>query len=92
MSVDIRRRQAFRKHQDLQVIEKLGDLFGRLGVRLVLGSHPHLGGLFDDLLTNGVHAGIELRHRTRLGRPGLGYQLEFLEQIVERLHKVNIIN
>src|SRR5690606_11441016 len=66
------------------------DLLRGLVVRLVLGGHPHLGGLLDDLLADRVHAGVELcdRARTLGARDGLGGEL--LEEGVERLHPARL--
>src|SRR5690349_9233711 len=57
-------------HEHLHVVEELGDLLRRPVVRLVLGGHPALGGLLDDLLADGMHAGVERGHGARARRPG----------------------
>ena len=56
MSPEIRWFDALREHEHLQVIEQLGDFHRRVVLRLVLGRHPHLGGLLDDLFPDRVHA------------------------------------
>src|SRR6476620_10255554 len=65
------------------MVEELADLLGGLVVRLVLGGHPHLGGLLDDLLPDRVHACIELRDGART----LGSRLRLLGQLGIQLLK-----
>ena len=48
MSVHVLERKTLRQHQHLQVVQQLRDLFSCSLVRLVLGRHPHLSGLFDE--------------------------------------------
>lgn len=60
MSVDICGGQTLRQHEYLKVIQQLRDLLGGGIRRLVLGCHPHLGSLLDDLLPDRVYASIEL--------------------------------
>jgi hypothetical protein len=60
-------------------------LGGPLG-RLVLGGHPRLGRLLDDLLADLVDAGVERGHGRRAGRAGLGPLGQLGEQRVECLH------
>src|SRR5690606_37464301 len=47
MLVHVLQAQTLRQHEDLQVVQELRDLLRRLHVALVLGGHPHLGGLLD---------------------------------------------
>src|SRR5690606_1853266 len=72
-------------------VQQLGDLFGRFVVRLVLRGHPHLGGLFDDLLADCMYTGVELCDRAGTGRSGLGFELQFLEEVVESLHPLRLL-
>src|SRR6478609_3596844 len=65
------------------MVEELADLLGGLVVRLVLGGHPHLGRLLDDLLADGVDAGVELRDGAR----ALGSRLRLLGQLGIQLLK-----
>src|SRR5690625_1753264 len=60
MLVDVLETQATGQHQNLEVVEELRDLFAGLLVRLVLGGHPDLSGLLDDLLADGMDTGVEL--------------------------------
>ena len=53
---------------------------------LVLGGHPHLRGLLDDLLALGVQAGVESFDGGRSGRAFALALAEFGEQRVEGLH------
>jgi hypothetical protein len=59
VSVDVFERQSRGQHEDLGVVEQLADLLGRALGGLVLGGHPGLGGLLDDLLADGVDTGVE---------------------------------
>ena len=86
MSVDIDRRQSLRDHEYLQVINQLGDLFCRLSVGLVFGGHPDLRSLFDDLLADCVHAGIELGDGAGALWARCRLPTEFSEQPVEGFH------
>src|SRR6478735_9069640 len=90
MSVDVLEPQALRDHDDLQVVQQLRDLFRRGIRRLVLGGHPHLGSLFDDLLADVVHSGIELGDGTRSLGPLDRFRGELGEQLVERLHHARV--
>ena len=63
MSVDVLQAEPLREHHHLNVIEELRDLLGGGLIGLVLRRHPHLGGLFDDLLADRVHAAVELGFR-----------------------------
>jgi hypothetical protein len=86
MSPDVLEGEALREHQHLQVVEQLRDLFGGAVIGFVLGRHPHFGRLFDDLLADLVHAGVEVRDGAGALGPlnrGTG---ELLEQPVEGLH------
>src|SRR3954467_10716472 len=86
VGVDVVERDALGEHEDLQMVEQLADLLGRLVVRLVLGGHPHLGCLLDDLLADRVDPGVELRDgaRPRGSRLRLLGQLRI--QLLKALH------
>ena len=86
MSVDIRCRQALREHENLHMVEELRNLLGRCLIALVLRGHPDLCSLLDDLLADGVHAGIKTFHSAGTGGPGLGLLAQLGEQLVESLH------
>src|SRR5690349_12456008 len=86
MSIHVLEVETSRDHQDLGLVEQLGDLLGGPLGALVLGGHPGLGRLLDDLLTDEVDPALQghdggrtLRARLRL-LPKLG------EQLFERLH------
>src|SRR6478609_7267694 len=68
------------------MVEELADLLGGLVVRLVLGGHPHLGGLLDDLLPDRVHAGVELRDGARTLGSGLRLLGQLGIQLLKALH------
>ena len=68
MSVDVVEPDALAEHDDLDPVEQLADLLGGALGRFVLGGHPDLGGLLDDLLALGVHAGVERLDGRRTGR------------------------
>src|SRR3954467_254674 len=86
VSVDVLERESARQHEHLHPIEELADLLGGAHLALVLGGHPHLGGLLDDLLARRVHAVADRLGGARggTGRGHLGGQLA--EELVERLH------
>src|SRR4029453_11119114 len=86
MSVHVGGRQPLREHGHLQVVEQLRDLLRRLVVALVLCGHPDLGRLLDDLLADGVHAGVELAHGAGTLGTGAGFVAELDEEVVEGLH------
>ncbi|MBG9885176.1 hypothetical protein ABE10_00955, partial [Bacillus toyonensis] len=86
MSVDVRQGQALRDHEDLEVVKQLRDLLGRGLVALVLGRHPHLGRLFDDLLADRVDPAVELTDGARALRAFLGLAAQFREEFVEGFH------
>lgn len=79
MAVHVLQREPLGKHQDLQVVQQLTDLFGAGLVSLVFSGHPHLGGLLDDLLADAVHSGIEPRDGVAAFGPGLGLLTNFGE-------------
>src|SRR4249919_2533881 len=60
--VDVCEVQAAPDHDDLGAVEKLGDLLGERVVRLVLGGQPDLAGLLEELLSLGVHPGVDRGH------------------------------
>src|SRR3954454_1385769 len=86
VSVDVVEGQPTGQQHHLQVVEQLGNLLCQPGVALVLGRHPDLGRLLDDLLADGVDAGVQLGHRAGARGPGLRLSGELREQRVERLH------
>src|SRR5699024_7778626 len=84
--VDLVERDAAGDHQHLGVVKDLAEL-GRDSLRpLVLGGHPGLSSLLDQLLSDRVYAGVELGHRTRTLGPGLRLLVELAPQSLERLH------
>src|SRR5688500_1649990 len=86
VGVDVVQRQAPGQHEDLHAVEELADLLRGPLVGLVLGGHPGLGRLLDDLLARGVHAVADGLHGPgrRVGGGHLRRQLG--EQLVEGLH------
>ena len=74
------------EHQHLGVVEQLADLLGRPLGALVLGGHPGLGGLLDQLLADRMHAGVELRDGAGAVGTGPGLLAELGPELVERLH------
>src|SRR5579884_1475105 len=67
VGVDLVEGDAAGEHEHLEVVEQLADLLGGAVGALVFGGHPHLGGLFDDLLADGVDAGLHEFDRTGPG-------------------------
>src|SRR4051812_18569130 len=57
--VDVVGRDARREHEHLRVVQQLADLLGRTRGRLVLGGHPGLGRLLDELLSDRMDAGVQ---------------------------------
>src|SRR5689334_4133274 len=72
--------------QHLDVVQKLAHLLGGPLRRLVLGRHPRLGGLLENLLADEVDAPVELRHGARPRRPGSRLLRQLGPQRLERLH------
>ena len=73
-------------HHHLDVVQQLRDLLGCRFLALVLGGHPDLGGLLDDLLADGMDT---LAHQFRgTGGGGIalgGLVLELGEELFEAL-------
>ncbi|EGJ78697.1 putative phosphoribosyl-ATP pyrophosphatase [Streptomyces sp. Tu6071] len=68
------------------MVEELGDLLGRGVLALVLGGHPDLGGLLDDLLADGMDPLLHQFGGAGGGRVGVrGLVLELGEQLFEGL-------
>src|SRR3954471_18599850 len=65
VGVDVVQRQAAGEHEDLHPVEQLADLLRRPLLALVLGGHPRLRRLLDDLLARRVHAVADRRDRAR---------------------------
>src|SRR3954471_12827998 len=86
VGIDVVQGEPAGEHQDLHPVEELAELLGGALGPLVLGGHPGLRGLLDDLLARGVHAVADRRDRSRRGvaRGALAGQLG--EQLVEGLH------
>src|SRR4051794_31348702 len=85
--VDVVEGQSGGQHQHLGVVEQLADLLGGALLALVLGGHPRLGGLLDELLADRVHAGVELGHGAGALGPALGPVGQLGPQLLERLHE-----
>src|SRR4051794_28453733 len=85
VGVDVVEREAAREHEDLRVVQQLAELLGGALGTLVLGRHPGLGGLLDQLLPDRVHAGVELGHRARALGSALGLVAELGPELLERL-------
>jgi hypothetical protein len=67
------------------VVKQLADLLGCFVACLVLGGHPYLGGLLNDLLADRMHASIQRRDGARARGAGRGFLGELSEERVERL-------
>src|SRR3954454_2603757 len=91
VGVDVVEGQSGREHQHLGVVEQLADLLGGAGGRLVLRGHPRLSGLLDQLLADGVHAGVELRDGARAVGAALGLVGQLGPQLLERLHPGSLV-
>ena len=87
MSVYVLELEPGSDHQDLCLVEQLGDLLGGPLRPLVLGGHPGLGRLFDDLLPDEVHAPVQRRDSGGTRGPLRRLRLQLGEQLFERLHK-----
>src|SRR5680860_242654 len=85
--VDVVERDTARQHQDLGVVEQLADLLRRARGPLMLGCHPRLCRLLDQLLADRVHAGVERLRGLGLLRPGLRLLVELVPKPFERLHR-----
>ena len=79
MAVHVLQREPLGKHQDLQVVQQLTDLFGAGLVTLVFGGHPYLGSLLNDLLSDAVNTCIKPRDGVAAFGPGLGLLTNFGE-------------
>src|SRR5690606_17274875 len=84
--VDVVEADAAGDHHDLHVVEQLGDLLRGGLVRLVLGCHPDLGGLFHDLLADGMDARVEGGDGSRALRASECFLGEFGVELLEGLH------
>jgi hypothetical protein len=72
------------------VVDQLRDLLGRAVGVLVLGRHPRLGRLLDDLLADRVHALREQGHRAGArGRRGR-LRGQLVPQLLEALHRYEL--
>ena len=88
VGVDVGEADAAGEHQHLGVVEQLAELLGRPLGGLVLGGHPRLGGLLDQLLADRMDAGVELGDRAGSGGTAGGLLGELGPQLFERLHGV----
>src|SRR5690606_21123739 len=86
LAVDVLEADAASDHHDLDVVEQLGDLQGGGVLALVLGCHPHLGRLLDDLLADRMDAGVQLGDGPGVLGPRVRLVLELGIQVVEGLH------
>src|SRR5688572_28789752 len=86
MRVDVLEPDSLREHHDLRVVEQLADLLGGTVGTLVLGRHPRLGRLLDQLLADRVHARVELGDGARALWTLARLVGELGEQLVEGLH------
>src|SRR5690606_9767115 len=86
MPVDVFQTEAARQHQNLDVVEELGDLFGGFFVALVFGGHPDFSRFLDDLLADRMHPGVQLGDRPRSCRAGPRLLGQLGEQLFEGLH------
>src|SRR5690349_7535837 len=86
MSIHVLELEPGGDHQDLCLVEQLGDLLSGALRPLVLGGHPGLGRLFDDLLPDEVHAPVQRRDGGGTRGPLRRLRLQLGEQLFERLH------
>src|SRR3954447_5483898 len=86
VSVDVGQGQAPGQHEHLHPVEQLADLLRRPLGALVLGGHPRLGRLLDDLLARGVHPVPDGGDRARSGIAGGDLLAQLGEELVEGLH------
>src|SRR6476646_6334924 len=86
VGVDVVQADAAGDHEHLGVVEQLADLLGRPVLALVLGGHPGLGGLLDQLLADRMDAGVEGGDGAAALRAGLGLLAELAPELLERLH------
>src|SRR5687767_5608621 len=86
VGVDVVEGESAREHQHLGVVEQLADLERGGVLALVLGGHPRLGGLLDQLLADRMDAGIELLDGSRAFGSGRGLLAQLGPELLERLH------
>lgn len=91
MSVNIGWGETLRQHQNLNVVQQLRNFSSRRVGGLVLSSHPHLGRLFNDLLTDCMDPVFEKLHRPGAVWAHLGLLGQFGKQLVERLHPIRVV-
>src|SRR3954451_18017352 len=88
VSVDVLERETPGQHEHLHPIEELADLLRGPLAGLVLGGHPGLRGLLDDLLACGMHAVADRLDRSRPRLPGGDLAGQLGEELVEGLHSI----
>src|SRR3954469_7380398 len=86
VGVDVVERETGREHQDLRVVQQLAELLGGPLGPLVLGGHPGLGALLDQLLADRMDAGVEGGDGAAALRARLGLLAELGPELLERLH------
>src|SRR6478735_9257155 len=86
VGVDVVQADAAGEHEHLGVVEQLADLLGRALLALVLGGHPGLGRLLDQLLADRMDPGVELRDGAGPRGSLAGLLVELGPELVERLH------
>jgi hypothetical protein len=87
VSVDVFQLEPGRQHEHLYLVQQLGDLFGGALAALMLGRHPRLGRLLDDLLADRMDASLQGGDGARAGGPRGGLRGQLREQVVEGLHE-----
>src|SRR3954451_22437333 len=88
VSVDVLERETPGQHEHLHPIEELADLLRGPLAGLVLGGHPGLRGLLDDLLARGMHAVADRLDRSRPRLPSGDLAGQLREELVEGLHSM----
>ena len=86
MLVNVRERQTLGNHQDLEVVEQLGNFLGTGLIRFVLGGHPYLGSFLNNFLADTVYAGVKFGDGTGASGPGCGFRTELIKEGLEGFH------
>ncbi len=86
MLVDVFQGQAFGEHQNLQVVQQLGNFLGRRFIGFIFGGHPYFGCFLNDLLADAMDTGVQFSDGAGAFRAGGCLLAQFSEQRLEILH------